>query len=437
MNLFRVLIFGLFFLFVAFPVKAENLLEVFALAQKEDTELRAAEANFRATLEAVPIARSAFLPQLTGEMDAAAVWRDPSGNNTLSGSTGSAALVMQQQLINSAGTTAITQATLRIQQAQLELDAAFQDLILRVSEAYFAVLVAQETLDFRRAEREAISRQLEQTQRRFEVGLIAITDVQEARAQFDLSSAQVIAAENALDLANEVLSVITNIRHGELSSLREGIIMPPPDPADPQHWVNLGLSENRTLRAQRLGTEIAREEMARQRAGSAPTLGMGASVKYTTSEGSRFSGPSSPDGTDAQIGLQLRIPLHTGGRVEAQTREARQRFEAAQEALQLAERRTIQNVRGAYLSVLANVSRAQALEQALTSTRAAFESAEAGFEVGIRTQVDVLLALREVYRAERDFVEARYDYLLDTLRLRRAAGALSVVDLDTINAMLH
>jgi len=143
------------------------------------------------------------------------------------------------------------------------------------------------------------------------------------------------------------------------------------------------------------------------------------------------------DRTDSQIGLRLQIPLYTGGRVSALTREAREQFEAAQEGLVLTERRTVQNTRNSYLSVIANASRAQALAQALESTQAAFESAEAGFEVGTRTQVDVLLALREVFRAERDFAEARYGYLLETLRLQRAVGSLSVADLQRINQFLE
>lgn len=418
------------------PVHAADLLEVFSQAERQDAELRAAEARFRAVLEARPLADSAFMPQISGEGDLAATWRNPSNGSSASGEIASAAITLNQQLLNRAGRIAIAQADLQIARAQLELDSAYEDLILRVAEAYFGVLVAQETLEFRRAEREAISRQLEQTQRRFDVGLIAITDVQEARAQFDLSSAQVIAAENSLDLAREALAVITNTMYGRLSKLGDRLEMVPPEPADPQHWVDLGLADNRILRAQRLSTEIAREEIARQRAGTSPTLGLGASLKQTESSGRLFAQPS-PDGTEARVGLQLRIPLATGGRVGAQTREARQQFEAAQENLTLTERRTVQGVRGAYLSLIANASRARALEQALQSTRAAFESAEAGFEVGIRTQVDVLLALREVYRAERDLVEARYDYLLDTLRLRRAAGMLNALDIEQINALLE
>lgn len=418
------------------PAQSEDLMQVFERAQEQDAELRAAEAEYRAVLEARPLARSAILPQVSAGAELGAFYSDPEAGPSIDGSRSEIGLSLNQSVFDRRNTIDLRQADLRIDQAAANLDAARQDLILRVAEAYFGLLVAQETLEFRRAEREAISRQLEQTQRRFEVGLIAITDVTEAQAQFDIAVAEEIGAENALNLAEEALAVITDRYYERLAALGEMLDMANPDPEDPQDWVEAALQANQELRAQRLATETAREQIARQRAEGLPTVGLGASVSDTgfsdTGDSQQFI-----DRTDANIGLRLDIPLYTGGRVSSLTREAREQFEAAQETLVLTERRTVQNTRSSYLSVVANGSRARALAQALESTQAAFESAQAGFEVGTRTQVDVLLALREVFRAERDYAEARYGYLLDTLRLQRAIGSLAVSDLQHINQFLE
>lgn len=422
----------------AVPVQAEDLIQVFERAQEQDAELRAAEAEYRSILEARPLARSALLPQVSADAELGAFYSDPDGSSSVDGTRRNLGLQLDQSLFDRRNSIGVRQADLQIERAAANLDAARQDLILRVADRYFGVMIAKETLDFRRAEREAISRQLDQTQRRFDVGLIAITDVKEAQAQFDLAVAAEIEAENALDLANEQLAVITNRYYDRLAALGDKLDMVNPEPPDPQQWVAAALETNQELRAQRLATETAREQIARQRAEGSPTVGLGASVSDTGYSG--VSGPASSqfnDRTEAQIGLRLRIPLYTGGRVSALTREAREEFEAAQEGLVLTERRTVQNTRSSYLSVIANASRARALAQALESTRAAFESAEAGFEVGTRTQVDVLLALREVFRAERDYAEARYGYLLETLRLQRAIGTLTVADLQRINQFLE
>ncbi|WP_018141318.1 MULTISPECIES: TolC family outer membrane protein [unclassified Thioalkalivibrio] len=432
-------------LLVSSPAAASSLMEVYERAAAEDAELRTAEAEYRSILENRPIARSALLPQLTGQAEAGAFYRDdrnaPSGvSSSTDGRQTSFGINLAQSIYDRRNYIELAQVDLEIARAEAELDAARQDLILRVSQAYFDVLIAQETLAFREAELEAIGRQLEQTQRRFDVGLVARTDVTEAQAQRDLAEAERIAAENQLDLTREQLAVITNTYWDELDILRDDAELTPPDPADPQAWVDIALANNLELAAQRLGTETAREQIQRQRAEGLPRLNLNASVSEN-----RFHGVDIPpggtaaffEGTDAQVGVQLEIPLYTGGRVSGLTRQAREDFQAAQEGQSLVERRTTQDTRSAYLSVISNSSRVRALEQALASTQSAFEAAEAGFEVGTRTQVDVLLALREVFRAERDYAEARYGFLSESLRLQRAAGRLSVADIEAINDLLE
>lgn len=432
-----------FALLVASPAPAASLLEVYERAATEDAELRAAEAEYRSVLENRPIARSAFLPQITGDAEAGAFYNDYRGQDSFDGRQTSFGVSLMQSIYDRRNFIELTQADLQIARAEAELDAARQDLILRVSEAYFDVLVAQETLAFREAELEAIGRQLEQTERRFEVGLIASTDVKEAQAQRDIAEAERIAAENQLDVAREQLAVITNTYWDELDMLREDAELTPPDPADPQAWVDIALENNLELAAQRLTTETAREQIQRQRSEGHPRLNLNASVSENRFHGlddggsQQGVGPFFNEGTEAQVGVRLEMPFYTGGRVSALTRQAREDFQAAQQNQSLVERRTTQDTRNAYLSVIANSSRVRALEQALISTQAAFESAEAGFEVGTRTQVDVLLALREVFRAERDYAEARYGFLADSLRLQRATGRLSVSDLESIDQLLE
>jgi outer membrane protein len=418
------------------PVHSADLLQVYQDALANDAELRAAEANYRATLEANPLARSALLPQISADGELGGFYSNPDGASSIDGSRYDLSLNLFQSLYDQRNRIALTQADLLIASAAADLEAARQELIRRVSEAYFQVLLAEETLTFRRAEREAIGRQLEQTQRRFEVGLIAITDVREAQARFDLARADEILATNDLNLANEELAVITNTYYERLASLRPDAMLPSgPDPEDPEQWVSVALENNQELLARRLGSDIAREQIARQRAEGRPTLGLAASVSDTG-----FSGVDSPqfrDSSDAQVGLRLNIPIYTGGRVSALTREAREEFEAAQEAVVFTERRVVQVTRSSFLSVVSNAARAGALQQAVISNQASLEATEAGFEVGTRTQVDVLLALQELFRAQRDLAAARYNFLVDRLRLQRAVGSLSEADLRLINEFLE
>ncbi|TVQ69661.1 TolC family outer membrane protein [Ectothiorhodospira sp. BSL-9] len=432
----------------AAPLYAADLLEVYRTAQDRDAELRAAEAEFRAALQARPQARSALLPQIEGTLGYAYTDTDVDGDGrgSFDFQTRSFELSLNQTIYDHANYVALRQADLGIAQATAVRDAARQQLILRVAEAYFGVLSAKDNLSFAEAEKEAIGRQLEQADRRFEVGLIAITDVKEAQAQFDLSVAEEIAAQNRLDQAREDLAVITGEFYESMSELSDRMPLVLPEPADKNLWVETAREANLNLVAQRLSTEVAAQDIKRQRSGHYPTLGLSAS--YTDQEfhdlpsfGSGAPGDPGPgqqflDRRDAQIGVQLRVPIYTGGRVSSLTREARENFDASREQQELTERQTVQQTRSAFLSVNAGISRVRALEQALESTRASFEAAEAGFEVGTRTAVDVLLELRQVFRAERDFSEARYDYLLNTLRLKQAAGTLTQDDLMSVNTWL-
>jgi outer membrane protein len=419
------------------PARAADLWSVYRVALEHDAELRAAEADYRAALEARPQARSVLLPQLDAGASQSHTRTEPSGAPNADFDTTRFDITLNQTVYDHRNYVALRQADLGIAQATAVRDSARQALILRVSEAYFGLLAAQDNLTFARAEKEAIGRQLEQAERRFEVGLIAITDVKESQAQFDLAVAQEIAAMNQLDVAREQLAVVTGRYYEALAGLHVRMPLSTPEPDDMDQWVSTAVDRNLSLTAQRFATEFAAEEIKRQRAGHYPTVGLQASYADIDTDGAPAGNLQFQDRRESQIALQLRIPLYTGGRTTSLTRESRERFDAARERLDLTRQITVQQTRSAYLSVVSGASRVRALNRALESTQAAAEAAEAGFEVGTRTAVDVLLALREVFRAQRDFAQARYDFVLNTLRLKQAAGTLDEQDIQAVNAWLQ
>jgi outer membrane protein len=242
---------------------------------------------------------------------------------------------------------------------------------------------------------------------------------------------------NQLDVAREQLAVVTGQYYEALAALSVGMPLATPEPADMDQWVASAVDTNLALTAQRFATEFAAEEIKRQRAGHYPTVGLQASYADIDNQGAPGGQFQFLDRRDTQIALQLRVPLYTGGRTTSLTRESRERFDSAREQLALTQRLTVQQTRSAYLSVVSGASQVRALDRALESTQAAAEAAEAGFEVGTRTAVDVLLALREVFRAQRDYAQARYDFVLNTLRLRQAAGTLDEQDVMAVNVWLE
>ena len=410
------------FLVAASQAVAENLLEVFESALESDPEFLAAGADNRAAQEIRPQARAGLLPGAS--LSFTTQWNDRqrlpdtrSDNLTLN---------VEQPIWRRDRHIAVDQADSRIARADALYAAARQDLMVRVAERYFGVLEAEDELGFARATLEAFEQQLAQSRQRFEVGLIPITDVEEAKAGFDLSRAQLIAAENALDIAREALRETTGEYRETLAPLTEMPLVTP-KPEDIDEWTEIALDRNPRLLAARHDTETARREIQRIQAGHLPALDAVGSI------GLNDSG-SSPAGETrrANVGLRLSLPLYSGGSVLSRTRESRHRYRRTLDVLERERRRAQRETRDAYLGVESGISRVRALEQAVRSNRAAAEAVEAGFQVGTRTSVDVLDAQRELFRALRDLAEARYGYVLDVLRLKRAAGALSEDDLRLI-----
>ncbi|MDJ0779669.1 MAG: TolC family outer membrane protein [Gammaproteobacteria bacterium] len=414
--------------------QAQDLETIYELALEQDAELRIAEANYLAAVQGLPIAEAARRPQISLNADASVQESDNSvtGDNDID-SLGYS-LDLTQSLYDTEVSNSINAASASVDAALAEVQAAREGLILRVTETYFGVLAAQDNVEFAEAERTAIARQLEQAQKRFEVGLIAITDVQEAQARFDNAEAQLILAQNLLDNSFQALAVITgepSIRN--LARLGEDLELAFPNPADAAAWEEVSLEFNRDVLAARKNLEVARFERQRRSTADYPTVDLRAS--YSDSDvDNDLLGDS--DQEDLILAIQVQVPLYTGGRISAEEAQAEADFVAAKNNVLLQTRLASQQSRTAYLDVVSGISQVNALKQALESSKIALEATRAGFEVGTRTSVDVLIALRETFRAERDFAGSRYEYLVNTLRLREAAGILNAGDLSAINRWL-
>lgn len=325
----------------------------------------------------------------------------------------------------------LSQSNNQIAQVEAEYQAELQNLIVRTTEAYFNILSAQDNLEFTTAELNSIHRQLEQAQQRFEVGLIAITDVYEAQAGYDNSKANVIEAENLLDQNKEALREIIGENDANLVGLTHEIELIPPTPNDISAWTNIAETNNFNIIAALNQAEVSRKTISLEQSGHLPTLDVVADynvVDVNSTFGLR--------GDTQSVGLQLNIPLFQGGHVNSRTKQAEFNYQSAKENLLSTKRRVKRELKNSFRDVISSLSRVKALNAAVTSAVSALEASEAGFEVGTRTMVDVLAGQRNLFRAKRDYSRSRYDYLINGVKLKQAASSLSEQDLDIINKYL-
>ncbi len=419
--------------------RANSLVDVYSMAKQTDADIQIAESKYNADAQARPIARANILPQASVKANTTDIHLKVDGETfgipgrSVDFNEHGYTLSINQALYHHDFYVQLRQAKNSVARAKIDFDAAQQDLMVRTADAYFNVLAAQDTLTFRNSEKEAIERQLEQAKKRFEVGLIAITDVKEAQASYDLAAAREIEAQIALETSKDALEVIIAQRLEALHPLSDRMELVSPEPNDTEEWVYKALEQNLALLSSEYTTKIATQEIKLQQSRHLPTLDIVGTYQDLDSGG--LTG--SRELEDTRIGLELNIPLVVGGRTYYQTKEARYNAELAQNQHEKVRRETIQSTRNAYLNVIAGISRVKALAQALDSTEAAARAAEAGFQVGTRTSVDVLLTLQETFLAKRDYSRARYDYLLNTLRLKQAAGILSIDDLLKIDGWLN
>ena len=413
---------------------AEDLLDVYRLALKNDAELMIAESNYIAAIQALPLAQSNRGPQVFFNAGAEVREADNSITGTNSTDRYGYSLNLNQSLYNTEfqGDVMVAEANTAAELARLK--SARQELIIRVANSYFSILAAEDNVEFAYAERNAIARQLEQAQKRFEVGLIAITDVQEAQASFDNSEAQVILAENILLNSLQSLVVLTaDPSITNLAPLGEDLKLSLPDPSIVQSWVLLALENNLDLLAAQHTLNAARYNRDKATRNRYPTVDLFASYEDSDRHNDLL-GDARQD--ELLVGVELQIPLYAGGRIGTERAESAARFVSAQNNLLLQNRLASQQSRTAYLDVVSGISQVTALKQALASSNLALEATQAGFEVGTRTSVDVLISLRETYRTQRDYAGSRYQYLLNKLRLKQAAGILTEDDLKEVNNSL-
>jgi outer membrane protein len=420
--------------------QADSLYQIYQLAQERDPTLRAAAAARDAALEVKPQSRAGVLPTLGIDGDVSRNMydrRDPApGQADKTFSTNqNYSLNLSQPLFRWDRWVQLEQADSFVAQALAEYGAAEQELMVRVSDRYFAILAAQDALRLAVAEKEAFGRQLEQAEQRFEVGLSAITDMQEAQAAYDSALAAEIRAQDQLASSYEQLREIIGERNENLAPVLDEDFKPvAPEPQDLDAWVETALKQNPSLAAARAGSEAARQQIEIARAGHLPTVDGFASYGYTDSN---FGGIAQVERNDGVVGLQLRVPLYQGGLVNSQTRAARYRFDEARERLDVSQRSIERGTRDAYRGVVLGISEVRAAERARTSNITALDAAQTGFEVGTRTIVDVLVARRLLSQAELDLSQARYNYLLNTLRLKQASGTLAPSDLEALGNWLQ
>ncbi|MCW8195767.1 TolC family outer membrane protein [Proteobacteria bacterium 005FR1] len=445
----------------------DTLLEIYQQALENDPQLAADRAALEAGLQADDIARSALLPQISAsaqrqetDFESTQAGSQIFGSfvtpadetiSTALGDSRSWGIRLSQPLFDMQAWYGYKQGNVQTKAALTQFQAAQQEFILRVASTYFDVLRAIQALETALAELEALESQLEQTRQRYEVGLTAITEVHEVQARYDSAVAAVVEARGNLGIAYEALEVLTAREHDTIAPIEDNFPVSNPVPAERSEWVNFALENNYTLKTAQLNSEIAEYTAKIRKSAHLPTLGLtaGYSDSETTDE-------SEVVGIDQQTGLpytresrreaerdgtsitvELSVPIYSGGRISGQRRQAYYEAMRAQDLFNLTRRETIQTARSAHLAVETRVAQVEALRQAIVSSESALEATQAGYEVGTRTLVDVLLAQQTLYTAERNYYSALYDYIINSLRLKQAAGILSPEDVVELNQWLN
>jgi len=412
------------------PIHAKSLHELYQLAKTSEPDFQIAALERDAARERYLQAKSAFKPSASAAASFGKGW-DEELEET-SDNVGYT-LSLDYQVYNRSRDITLTQSERSIEKVEANYQNAEQGLTLQVAQLYFNVLRAIDDLVFSRVSKEAIKKQLEQSQQRFEVGLIAITDVQESQAGYDLAIADEIQAQNALDTAYEALREVVGEYHQDLDILRDEIPLLDPDPANMEKWVESAIENNPALAAAQYDVEIAKESINLRRSEHYPIVAASASHGYSDQTSNGFSS----DGFDNRIGLSVQMPFDLSGRLRAQTREAQIQYNQSLDSLEKQRRQIQRNVRDSYLNVQSGISRVKALKQAVVSNETAYSATLTGFEVGTRTSVDVLNARQALLNAQRNYSNARYIYITNTLQLKQAAGLLKEEDLEKLGEWLQ
>ena len=421
---------------------AEDLMDVYREAQRNDPSVAAARANWQATQERVPQARAGLLPNVTLSANTNANYfgtnldADPHVGVNRNFGFGGLTVSASQPLYRYANSVAYNQAVEQVRQADYTLESARQDLILRVATAYFDVLLAQFNVGLAESQKAAVSEQLAQAKRNFEVGVATITDTNEAQAKYDSIVAQEITARNDLENKRTALRAIIGRFPTDLKRLGPGFEPTLPSPNTLDAWVDRALADNLAVRVAQYNADIATLEIERQRAGHLPTLDLVASAN---AQGFNASVNTNAAGEQHQvaIGLALTVPLYQGGFVDSKVREAVALQENARQNLEVARRNALFSAQTGFTGVMSAAASVRAFEQALVSAQSAYESNKTGQEVGVRTNLDVLNTQQNVFQTRRDLAQAYFNYLIGVLRLKAAVGTLSEQDLEDVNRRLR
>ncbi|MDO7910673.1 TolC family outer membrane protein [Pseudomonas monteilii] len=421
-----------------------DLVSVYQEAVLNNADLAAARADYGARREVVPQARAGLLPNLSGGAEVLSTRTkvdQPAYIANRSGNTWSATL--SQPIFRADRWFQLQAAEAVNEQAALELSATEQNLILQTAERYFAVLRAQDNLASTKAEEAAFKRQLDQSNGRFDVGLTDKTDVLQAQASYDTARANRILAERQVQDAFQALVTLTNRDYLALQGVVHSLPVSVPTPNDAQAWVDTAARQNLTLLATNHAVDAAEETVRQRKAGHAPTVDAVARYQKGDNDNLGFSNPSPLPGVtyggdveQTSIGLQVNIPIYSGGLTSSQVREAYQRLVQAEQQREGQRRQVVENTRNLHRAVNTDVEQVKARKQSIISNQSAVEATEIGYQVGTRNIVDVLDAQRQLYASVRDYNNSRYDYILDNLRLKQAAGTLSPRDLQELSGFL-
>jgi len=425
------------------PARAADLLQIYRDALANDATYASARATRDAGLESLPQGLAPILPTVnatafTQDNRNNISFRGAAPDSQRQGNSNGFTVTLTQPLFNWQNIQAYKEAGFKAAQAEATFGQATQDLIVRVAQAYFDVLASQDSLAFIQGQKVAISEQLAQAKRNFEVGTATITDTHEAQARFDLATSQEIAAQSDLEIKKRTLQQIVGKFPERLEPLKPNIELNPPKPNSMEDWATAAASQGYPVRAQEAALEIAVREIERTRAGHLPTLNI---VGSTGSSSSSISTSTSinnnaSDATSSAISLQLAIPLYAGGNVSSLVRQAVANREKAQQDLEGARRTAALSARQSYVGVTNGMAQVKALEAALVSSRSALDSNKLGYEVGVRINIDVLNAQQQVFSTLRDLSRARYDTILNGLRLKAASGTLGEADVEEVNRLL-
>ncbi len=437
---------------------ADDLMQVYQEARASDPTLSGAEATKLATDENVDQARSQLLPQIGASLNftqtrggdnAPTFIRDPNdvtgvGGTVVNGYSTTAysralGATLSQSILDISKWTALKASRYSAQAGAATYDAAQQQLLISVAQTYFNVLTALDALKFATANEKALGRQLEQAQQRFDVGLAAITDVNDAKAQHDQAVASVISNQNNVDQAREAVRQLTNKAPGEFKKLRENLPLDHPTPDDPNAWVEVALKQNPTLSASALNVDVASANINTARAGHLPTITgqLGYSRDPRWGDTGSFHNFSGDPKWGSSIGVTLNVPIFSGGFTQSRVRQAIHQRDFSQDQYEFTRRQVEAATRNDFRSVIAGASEVEATKAAVVSAQSSVEATQAGYEVGTRTIVDVLISQQTLLQAQSSYSAARHTYVLNRLLLKQAAGVIEVKDLEAINALLE